>query len=64
MLRRTHRGRPPMLPRRSLLLAAAAAPLAASWTALAQPARPVTLGYLLPLTGEFSQYGIRFRNSA
>jgi branched-chain amino acid transport system substrate-binding protein len=49
-----------MLPRRSLLLAAAALPAAAH----AQPARPVTLGYLLPLTGEFSQYGIRFRNSA
>ncbi len=50
-----------MLDRRSLLLAAAAAPLATR--ALAQ-ARGYTLGYMLPLTGEFSQYGIRFRNSA
>jgi len=48
-----------MLDRRSLLLAAAALPGAA----LAQ-SRPVTLGYMLPLTGEFSQYGIRFRQSA
>lgn len=48
-----------MLDRRSLLLAAAVLPGAA----LAQ-SRPVTLGYMLPLTGEFSQYGIRFRQSA
>lgn len=59
MLRRTSPGMTPMLDRRSLLLAAAATPGAA----LAQ-SRPVTLGYMLPLSGEFSQYGIRFRQSA
>ncbi|MCS6853860.1 MAG: ABC transporter substrate-binding protein [Elioraea sp.] len=48
--------------RRSLLAAAALAPLAAP-LAQSQPRR-VLIGYQLPLTGEFSQYGERFRNSA
>jgi branched-chain amino acid transport system substrate-binding protein len=49
-----------MLTRRTLL---ASAPLLAAAPALAQ-ARTIALGYMLPLTGEFSQYGERFRNSA
>lgn len=55
-----------MLDRRSLLIGSAILPLGASLPegqAHAQ-ARNYTVGYMLPLTGEFSQYGIRFRNSA
>lgn len=47
--------------RRTFLLASASLPLAGP--ALAQQ-RTITIGYQLPLTGEFSQYGERFRNSA
>lgn len=47
--------------RRTFLLASAALPLA--MPALGQQ-RTITIGYQLPLTGEFSQYGERFRNSA
>jgi branched-chain amino acid transport system substrate-binding protein len=47
--------------RRTLLIGSAALPFAG--IAAAQP-RTITVGYQLPLTGEFSQYGERFRNSA
>ncbi len=47
--------------RRTLLLAGASLPLAG--VAFGQQ-RSITIGYQLPLTGEFSQYGERFRNSA
>jgi branched-chain amino acid transport system substrate-binding protein len=53
--------------RRLLRASAGAAALlpGAPVAAWAQSApRAVTIGYQLPLTGEFSQYGIRFRNSA
>lgn len=49
-----------MWTRRLLLAAAASAP---ALPAFAQT-RTIALGYMLPLTGEFSQYGERFRNSA
>lgn len=49
-----------MLTRRTLLALSAAAMAA---PARAQ-ARTLAIGYMLPLTGEFSQYGERFRNSA
>jgi branched-chain amino acid transport system substrate-binding protein len=49
-----------MLTRRLLLAAAAAAP---ALPVMAQ-SRTIAIGYMLPLTGEFSQYGERFRNSA
>lgn len=49
-----------MFTRRTLLAATAAFAAAPS---LAQ-ARTIAIGYMLPLTGEFSQYGERFRNSS
>ncbi|WP_291297379.1 ABC transporter substrate-binding protein [Elioraea sp.] len=48
--------------RRTLLAGSATLPFLGH-AALAQP-RTITVGYQLPLTGEFSQYGERFRNSA
>lgn len=48
-----------MLTRRLVLLAAAAAP---ALPAAAQT-RTLAIGYMLPLSGEYSQYGERFRNS-
>ena len=49
-----------MWTRRLLLAAAASLPVL---SARAQ-GRTIAIGYMLPLTGEFSQYGERFRNSA
>ena len=48
--------------RRSFLAATALAALTAP-AAVGQPRR-IVIGYQMPLTGEFSQYGERFRNSA
>ncbi|MCC7283796.1 MAG: penicillin-binding protein activator [Acetobacteraceae bacterium] len=53
-----------MWTRRLLLAATAAAPgLATALPALAQT-RTIAIGFMLPASGEFSQYGERFRNSA
>jgi branched-chain amino acid transport system substrate-binding protein len=49
-----------MFTRRTLLAATAAFAAAPSFA----QARTIAIGYMLPLTGEFSQYGERFRNSS